>query len=330
MIVGHQKQWEFLRKSARVLRVPHALLFSGEEQIGKKKVAIEFIKLLNCENKDFNVRPCQNCRSCQAIQKRIHPDFIIIEPQKSLSGKGSRTMIQISQIRKLNWQISLKPFEAHFKSAIIDSAHLMNQEAQNSLLKTLEEPKGTSFLILISECPERLLPTVRSRVQQIKFYPVKQAEVKDFVKHSREFRAEARRLSEKDIQEIVRLSEGKPGRVIDFLQNPQELEDYKKGILELLEIIDSDLAFCFQYAKLWAGNPDTLRATLDIWLRYFRGLLLARVSPCFAAGKSGGQNYSLAKLKKIIEVLQRIDFLLFSTNINPKLALEFLMVELKI
>jgi len=330
MIIGHQKQWEFLRKSARVLRVPHALLFSGEEQIGKKKVAIEFIKLLNCENRDFDAKPCHNCRSCEAIQKRIHPDFIIIEPKKSLSGKQGRAMIQISQIRKLNWQIALKPFEAHFKSAIIGSAHLMNQEAQNSLLKTLEEPKGTSFLILISEYPSRLLPTVRSRVQQIKFYPLKQSEIEDFVKHSREFRPEIQKLSEKDIQEIVRLSEGKPGRVIDFLQNPQKLEDYKRRALELFEIIDSDLAFCFQYAKLSADNPDTLRTTLNIWLRYFRRLLLAQVTPCLAAGKSGGQNYSLAKLKKIIEVLQRVDFLLSTTNINPKLALEFLMVELKI
>ena len=145
MIIGHKNQWNFLKKSAELDRLSHAYLFSGENQLGKKTLAIEFVKFLNCSAKDFSEKPCQVCRNCQDVQKKAHPDFVLIEPE------NSHKEIQISQIRNLIWKLSLRPYSAVFKVAILDKAHSMSQEAQSCFLKLLEEPKGKALLILITE-----------------------------------------------------------------------------------------------------------------------------------------------------------------------------------
>jgi len=313
MIIGHQKQWEFLKKIARATNPPHALLFSGEDGLLKKEVAIEFIKLLNCKNKDFNKRPCGKCHSCCALDSGTHPDFLLVEPVKSL--------ISISKIRELNWRLALKPLEADYKTVIIDKCHLMNQDAQNALLKTLEEPKGTSLLILLSEYPRMLFPTVRSRVCEIKFFPVGEVEIKDFLK--------SQGASEKDIKEILRFSHRKPARAIDLLEHPQQIEDQKKKLLDIIEIMRSPLGFCFGRAKTLSEKPGEVGEILHVWLRYFRGLLLKRVSGYSESTEKGLSGPSLAKIKKVIKNIERVDFLLTTTNINPRIALEFLMVELK-
>ncbi len=154
-MILHQKQWQFLIKSAKLGKLPHALLFYGQERIGKKALAIEFAKFF----------------IGQDIEKGIHPDFILVEP----TGKE----IQISQIREIINKFSFKPYLADFKLAVIDNAHLMTSEAQNCFLKFLEEPKDKTFLILISAYPLLLLPTILSRVQKIRFYQTKEFKIEE-------------------------------------------------------------------------------------------------------------------------------------------------------
>ena len=306
MIIGHQKQWQFLRDSFLLGRTPHALLFEGEEKLGKKTLAIEFIKFINCLEKDFSLRPCQKCLSCQAIAKRIHPDFIFIEP---IDGE-----IQVSQIRDLSLKLSEKPSFFSFKTAILDKVHLMNQEAQSAFLKTLEEPKGNTILILITEYPERLFSTILSRVQKIKFYPVKKEEIEQFLKE--------RKIPGEEIEEMIKISLGKPGLIIDFLKNPQKLKERKEKIRELMKILNSPIPFRFQYAKGLALE-NNLSEVLTTWLDYFRNILLSKLK-----GKEKEGKYSLWKLKNILRQIQRINFLISTTNINQRLALEILLLEL--
>ncbi len=162
-MLRNPKQWQFLKKTAELGKTPHALLFYGRSACGKQALALEFIKLLNCEAKNFEARPCLTCRSCLDIEKNAHPDLTIVEPQE---GKE----IKIVQIRNLQNSLSLKAYSAPFKAAIIDQAHLLNQEAQSAFLKILEEPRGNSLFILVSEYPEMLLPTILSRVERLRFY----------------------------------------------------------------------------------------------------------------------------------------------------------------
>ncbi|HDL74859.1 MAG TPA: DNA polymerase III subunit delta', partial [bacterium] len=175
MILGHQKQWQFLKGLIKLGNIPHAFLFSGPSEIGKKTLAMEFLKLLNCEkSKGFS---CQNCRSCKDIEKKVHPDVRILEHQEK--------DINIDQIRELKSYLSLSPHSAIFKSVIIDQAHSLNRQAQSALLKLLEEPKGKTIFILITEYPEMLLDTILSRCEILKFYLVSDKEIKDYLKNQK-------------------------------------------------------------------------------------------------------------------------------------------------
>jgi len=307
-IVGHEKQWQFLKQSAELDKLSHAYLFSGQEKLGKKTLALEFIKLLDCQN--GKVRPCQTCHSCQDIQKKQHPDLAIVEPINK--------EIQISQIRDLSWKLALKPFLASFKAAIIDQAHLMNQEAQSAFLKILEEPKGQTLLILISEYPEALLPTILSRTERLKFYLVSFSEIENYLK--------SEGLSESLTRELAQLSFGRPGIAVNFLLDPQKLENQNQKIKEILKISSSDLSSRFQYARDLSRNPQNIKEILDIWLRHFRDTLLAKTGS--KKIPSQFENYSITKLKNILRLIQSLNYLLSTTNVNPRLALEILMLEL--
>jgi len=291
MIIGHQKQWQFLKKSAELGRLSHAYLFSGQEKLGKKTVALEWISLL------FGQSPTR-------LLTGVHPDFILITPvQKE---------IQISQIKDLNYRVSLRPYLASFKTAIIDQAHSMNQEAQNCFLKTLEEPRGKTLLILISEYPEFLLPTIRSRSEIIKFYQVSKKEIENYLKEQG--------VEEKKAQVISQISQGKPGLVIDFLNQPQKLKERTAVLNEIIRLTNSDLSLRFQYAQKISQMPD-LKEILNIWLSYFRENLISSLN-------SKVEPWKIEKLVKILEKIQSTNFLISTTNVNSRLALEILMFEL--
>jgi DNA polymerase-3 subunit delta' len=291
MIIGHQKQWQLLKKMAELKKFPHACLFTGQEKLGKRTLALKWVSMLFGED----------------VQKRQHPDLILIEPREK--------EIQISQIRDLIWKLSLKPYSASLKVAVLDKAHLMTKDSQTALLKTLEEPKGNTLLILITEFPEYLFPTILSRVQTLKFYPIKKEEIKNYL--------QSQGTSEKASEEISKISLGKPGRAIDFLSNSQKIKIFQEKLKEIDQISNAPLSFRFQYAKAVSQDPQSLRETLDVWLDYFRNLLLLKIT----RPKEINQ-YCLTKLSNILKQIQNTNFLISTTNVNPRLALETLMLEL--
>lgn len=268
-MLKNKKQWQFLKKTAELGKTPHALLFYGQNDCGKRAMALDFIKLLNCESENFEDRPCLVCRACKDIKKNIHTDLIIVEPEESKE-------IKIIQIRDLQKHFSLKAYSSPIKAAIIDKAHLLNQEAQSAFLKILEEPRGNVLFILISEYPEMLLPTILSRVERLKFYS----------KHSED-----------------------------------KSKEEKEAIDEIINLSSQNLFSRFQYAKSLSERTTDIRVILDIWLNYFREILLGVLN-----GKSS--DYSLSKLKNILDTIQNISFLISTTNVNTRLALEILMLEL--
>jgi len=306
MILGHEKQWNFLKNSFTQNKVSHAYLFHGPAQLGKKKIALEFVKLLNCEN---SKKPCHECECCNRIEENSFPDLALIEPEEK--------DIKISQIRNLIKKLSLKPYSSSVKAAIIDRAHLMTQEAESALLKTIEEPKGNAVLILITSRIEELPKTLVSRTQKIKFYPVKDSVIKEFL--------EEKGLSKKRAEEITSFSLGRPGLAVDLGLN-EEFEDYQEKIEKIKELIEGSLAERFKYAEEISKGDENLREILEIWLNYFRSVFLNKV------GKKSSlkpfENYSLNKIKTVINTIQKIDYLINNTNVNRRLALEMIMIKL--
>ena len=183
MNIVHKQQWEFLTNGFSSGKLPQALLFSGEDGLGQKKLAFDFIKLLFCQQEN---KPCLVCPSCLMVDKFSHPDFIFLTSQNK--------DIQIDQIRDLQSALSLKPCLASQKAVIIEGAHNLNIQAQNCFLKTLEEPKTKTTFVLISSWPDVLLSTIRSRCATIKFYPQRKEQEKIIPMSN-----EAKQLLQKDL-----------------------------------------------------------------------------------------------------------------------------------
>jgi len=168
MLIGHKKQWEFLKKKFEQDQLSHAYLFTGQKGIGKKLFAKELAKLVNCESEN---RPCQKCFSCVAIEKESFPDFMVLREANEKDYKfGDGGEIKISQIRAVQNFLSYKSYYGKYKIVIVEDAEKMNVEAQSCFLKTLEEPKGQTLLIVISSKPDMLLGTIASRCQTVKFF----------------------------------------------------------------------------------------------------------------------------------------------------------------
>ncbi len=172
-IFGNAPRIEHLKKILSEEKFPHAVIFSGVEGIGKRKIAEICAAALLCENS--NVEACGVCESCRMLAAGSHPDFYIVEPEKSKSAPN----IKIGQIRTLQNEVSLQPNHSNCRVVIIDGAELMNNAAANCLLKTLEEPTGQTIFILTSANRAGLLMTLRSRCGTINFEKISSEQIQN-------------------------------------------------------------------------------------------------------------------------------------------------------
>jgi DNA polymerase-3 subunit delta' len=161
-IRGHRKILELLTRVVHTKRLAHAYVFSGLEGIGKRLTALALAKNLLCSSSGG--KSCGSCAACAQVDRGSHPDLMIIAPEKGV--------ITIDTIRNLKRDLSRKSFSGGYKVCLIDDADKMNLQAGNALLKTLEEPTSDTVIILITGKPYRLLPTVLSRCQHLKFQPL--------------------------------------------------------------------------------------------------------------------------------------------------------------
>lgn len=157
-IIGQEEAVSRLKRLIKGQHMPHALLFAGPESVGKYLSAKTLGAALLCESDDA---PCGTCQSCRMVDSQSHPDLVIVRPDKQ--------NIKIEQIRKMQKDLSLAPYMAQRRVAIIDEADKMRDVAANSILKTLEEPVGDVVFILITSKRYQLLDTIRSRCMLVPF-----------------------------------------------------------------------------------------------------------------------------------------------------------------
>ena len=245
-VVGHQRPLQILRRVIETGRVHHAYLFTGMEGIGKKLVALNMAKALNCE--DHAGEACDRCRSCQLIDKGIYPDLILINP----TGES----IKIEQIRELERSIAYKPYEARWRVILIDGAERLTREAANALLKTLEEPPPWTVIILVALAVEELPPTVPSRCQRIRFSPLSYEEVKKVLRDL---------LPAEEINILAPLAGGSPGRALQM-----DGEEIKRVKGLLVFALSPSLNRRLHVARELAHEEEKGRLFLEIlggWLR---------------------------------------------------------------
>jgi DNA polymerase-3 subunit delta' len=251
-IIGHEKTISLLLGVMGRRRVASSYLFCGEPGIGKKTVAINFAKALNCQEQEgFNLQPstflsqpsslnfaadaCDECSSCLKIVAGTHPDFLLISPQER--------QIRIEEIRMIDDALSFKPFEGRKKTIIVDDAEAMNISAVNAFLKTLEEPPPDSMIILVTAKPDLLPATIRSRCSRINFSPLSSEACRQVLRG---------KISDNDLELAVRLSMGRPGIAL--------ATDFKEERVWFLDLFRS---------MLNAGKDGwTSREDMERWFEY--------------------------------------------------------------
>ena len=221
-VVGNEKNKAILEKSIRLNKYSHSYVFWGLEGIGKKVFAKEFAKNILCLEQQENCK----CKSCIEIDSNNNPDFQLIEPN---DGK-----VKIEQIREMQRKIAEKPIISNKKVYIIDNADTMTTEAQNCLLKTLEEPPEYITIILICTNEDNLLSTIKSRCTRMHFEPINTEEIKKYIKQN---------YPDQMISEnLINLSQGSIGKTIKLNENKNIYENIEKIFLsmqnkDLIEIV---------------------------------------------------------------------------------------------
>ncbi len=266
-IIGHHEQIAKLKRMISNNKIPHSLLLSGPSHIGKKTVDLNWIKELY-----------------QKDNLEDHPDFLMVSPEKR--------QILLEEVEKIRGHLLLRPHSSEWKTVLVDEAHLMNNEAQSSLLKTLEEPRGQTIIILVSSQPFSFLPTITSRVQKISFSPVSFKEM----------------VTAWPKADETLLYRGAPGIFNDkkFLTKREKI----RGVLE--KILGLDLKKRFEEVKKIAKEDDVAEF-LEEWTLLLREKML--------------QSQDKKHFRLAIESVQKTIYLI-SRRVNTKLALEALMMEI--
>jgi DNA polymerase-3 subunit delta' len=176
-ITGHRSLLTLLARATARGSLPPSLIFSGPDGVGKRKAAVALAQALNCEQRipwpdESGVSGCGACAVCRRIARGVHADVLVVEP-------GDSGSITVDQVREAIDRTAYRPFEGRKRVVIVDEADRLVGPAQNALLKTLEEPPAASMFVLVTGRPDLLLPTVRSRCQQLRFGPLAPAEVAD-------------------------------------------------------------------------------------------------------------------------------------------------------
>ncbi|MGH2515743.1 MAG: DNA polymerase III subunit delta' [Ktedonobacterales bacterium] len=322
--IGHQQARARLARAVAAGQVSHADLFTGPESIGKTTLALEFAKLLLCEQPDLAAGvPCNECGSCRKVEHGNHPDLALVAPEE-----GKR-QLGVDVVREsVMWLANLAPSEGLWRVFILPEAERMTPSTVNALLKTLEEPPPSVVLLLTSGEPETLLPTLLSRCQVMPLQPLATSEVAAALEEGwHAAHPEARALAE--------LANGRLGWAVRALAKPELREERARHLEQIVALAAAPRDARLRAAATFASDGETARRVLEQWVLWWRDVTLAA---CGAAnltsagvarqeaerqGRALGCPRAEAFLRKLVEAQAALD-----ANANPRLTLEVLLLDL--
>ena len=319
-VIGHSSPIEFLRRAIRQNRVSHSYLFLGMEGIGKKWVALQFAKALNCLEGDIEKGDaCDQCLSCKKIDHHLHPDVLVIEPEGQT--------LKVDQVRQMQRDLAYRPYEGHRRVCVLAAADRMAPNMSNILLKTLEEPPLHTVIILLANNPRLLLPTILSRCRPIRFHPLPIPLVSNWLK-------EQKGLDEEEARLLATLSEGSPGKALELQQEIQQVPRE-----ELLVDFVGLKSLPFEKKERWAESLSSDREKLILILEVAKTLLRDLIMTKMSKDRSRLIHPDLTKTMETLvtnwnlrSLLNRLEFLhqtilAIRSNANTALALEAMMLS---
>lgn len=234
-LTGNEPVKALLRRMLTAGRVPGALLFTGEEGVGKRLFAMELARALNCRNPQ-GIEGCGVCPVCKRIGRFNLPQSEDSDDWKRIiwSDHGDvgmvvapKRVLLVGQIRQIETEANFRPFEGRARVFLIDEAENLNEQSANALLKVLEETPSTSHIILITSRPAVLLPTIRSRCQNIRFAPLSVSDIEQYLVNNK-------LAAKNDAGLLARCANGSIGRALNG-----DLESYKDHRETMLQVLRS-------------------------------------------------------------------------------------------
>jgi DNA polymerase-3 subunit delta' len=321
-MLGHSWAVELLKNHLANNRTRHAYLFTGPSGIGRRTLALRLAQALNCIQPVNPGVPCGTCRNCRLIPVMQHPDVSISQADQ-VGGT-----LKVDQIRELQHTLSLTPYEAQYRVALLLRFEEANPSAANALLKTLEEPPPCVVLMLTAQDSQSLLPTIVSRCELVRLRPLSLGLVSEGLQAHFGVEAESARL-------LAHISGGRPGYAIRLHQDPEFMKKRQSWLEEHQRLLSANRLMRFAFAETLASDKDDLESVLRVWSSFWRDIFLTTSgssSPLTNIDwkKEIQMLASTVTLSKAVEMVKSVENTsdLLTRNINARLAIEVLTLDL--
>ena len=321
-VVGHKDIIKYIGNAVMEDRVSHAYILNGERGSGKKMLASLFAMTLLCEK--HGPDPCNECHSCIQAESGNHPDIIRVTHEKP-------NTISVDDIRtQVNNTVDIKPYQGPYKVYIIPQADMMTPQAQNAILKTIEEPPSYAVFLLLTENAETLLPTINSRCVMLKLRNIKDTLIKKYLMENLE-------IPDYKADMCTAFAQGNMGRAI-MLANSDHFNEIREEAVQLLKhISEMELNEIVAAVKNISVYKLEITDYLDIIMIWYRDVLLYKATKeidkvvfkdQLQSIKEQARKSSYEGIELILESLEKAKARL-KANVNFDLVMELLFLTIK-
>lgn len=333
-ILGHEQIIEHLQNAVTMDKVSHAYIINGPDKSGKMMLAEAFAQTLQCEQLEETIKenagnskgiePCMECHSCKQAIGRNQPDIIYVKHEKP-------NTISVDDIRtQVNNDIVIKPYSSRHKIYIIDDAEKMNVQAQNALLKTIEEPPAYAILILLTTNADTFLPTILSRCVTLNIKVVPDEMIRKYLMSHYQ-------VPDYQADICVAFAQGNVGKAIQ-LASSEDFNDLKASALQLIKRLDDiDLYEMTEAVKQISEYKLEINDYFDLMMIWFRDVLLFKATNDVNGLIFKDEVYDIKRqaekssyngIEIILEALQKAKVRL-NANVNFDLTIELLLLTIK-
>lgn len=309
-----------LKNAIAYQRVAHCYMLCGADGLGKRMIARSFAKSLQCEAQGD--KPCGVCASCKQVEHENHPDVVYVKHEKP-------TVFGVDDIREgLNRSIVIKPYKSEKKIYILEDGELLNVQAQNAMLKTIEEPPEYAVILILTNNREVFLPTILSRCVELALQPVRDEDVVSCLT-KRGFNMEGKQ------DEVLRFAGGNIGRALSYMED----EEYQKLMTDVQEVLyglpDANTADIRQDVEKLSAYKEKMPLILEqfhLWFRdvflYKTGFVPEHKGAASEHIKEQSKRYQYEELPKILKEIEVFQTRL-KVNVNLELSMEVMLLALK-
>ena len=321
-IIGHNQIVDHLKNAIRMEKISHAYIFNGESNAGKMMLAEAFAMALQCEN--HGDEPCMECRSCHQAKEHNQPDIIYVSHDKP-------NVISVDDIRQqINNDIVIKPYNSKYKIYIVDEAEKMNVQAQNALLKTIEEPPAYGIILLLTTNADSFLPTILSRCITLNLKSVNEDLIKSYLMKKYQ-------IPDYQADVCAAFAQGNVGKAIQLAAS-DEFNELKASALSIVKKLeDMDLYELNQLIKQINEFKPKIQEYFDLLTLWFRDVLYLKATndvnnlifkdEVYDIKKQAAKK-SYSGIEKILQAIELTRTRL-KANVNFDLVIEMLLLAIK-